>query len=30
VHVYLTDLAAFLPNKPVANREMEKVLGMVN
>jgi len=30
VHVYLTDLAAFLPNEPVANRDIEKVLGMVN
>ncbi len=28
--VYITDLAAFLPNDPVANDQMEQVLGMVN
>jgi len=28
--VYITDLAAFLPNAPVANDQMEQVLGMVN
>jgi 3-oxoacyl-[acyl-carrier-protein] synthase-3 len=28
--VFITDLAAFLPNEPVANEEMEKILGMVN
>ena len=27
--VYITDLAAFLPNEPVSNDEMEKVLGAV-
>ncbi|HEV2110919.1 MAG TPA: beta-ketoacyl-ACP synthase III [Gammaproteobacteria bacterium] len=27
---YITKLAAFLPNKPVGNDEMETVLGMVN
>jgi len=28
--VYITDLAAFLPNAPVANDQMEQILGMVN
>jgi 3-oxoacyl-[acyl-carrier-protein] synthase-3 len=28
--VYITDLAAFLPNEPVSNDQMEQVLGMVN
>ncbi len=28
--VYITDLAAFLPNAPVSNEEMEQILGMVN
>lgn len=28
--VYITDFAAFLPNEPVVNEEMEKVLGMAN
>jgi len=28
--VYATDFAAFLPNKPVPNEEMEQVLGLVN
>ena len=28
--VYITDLAAFLPNDPVANDQMEAILGMVN
>lgn len=27
---FITDLAAFLPNDPVANEEMEQILGMVN
>jgi len=26
---YITDLASFLPNKPVANQEMEAILGLV-
>lgn len=30
MNVYITDLAAFLPNQPVAGRDMEKVLGMAN
>ncbi|MEZ4601654.1 MAG: beta-ketoacyl-ACP synthase III [Syntrophotaleaceae bacterium] len=28
--VYITDLAAFLPNAPISNEQMEQVLGMVN
>lgn len=28
--VYITDMATFLPNPPVANEQMEKILGMVN
>lgn len=28
--VYITDVASFLPNAPVANDQMEKSLGMVN
>jgi 3-oxoacyl-[acyl-carrier-protein] synthase III len=28
--VYITDMASFLPNEPVANDQMEKLLGMVN
>ncbi len=28
--VYITDVAAFLPNAPVANEQMEELLGMVN
>lgn len=28
--VYITDLAIFLPNAPVANEQMEEILGMVN
>lgn len=28
--VYITDMAAFLPNKPVDNQQMEEVLGMIN
>jgi 3-oxoacyl-[acyl-carrier-protein] synthase III len=28
--VFITDIAAFLPNDPVSNDEMEKCLGMVN
>jgi len=28
--VYINDLAAFLPNQPVGNDQMEEVLGMVN
>ena len=27
--VYITDMSAFLPNKPVSNEEMDKVLGVV-
>lgn len=27
--VYITDLAAFLPNKPISNEEMDKILGEV-
>jgi 3-oxoacyl-[acyl-carrier-protein] synthase-3 len=27
--VYITDMAAFLPNKPVSNEEMDKILGVV-
>jgi 3-oxoacyl-[acyl-carrier-protein] synthase-3 len=30
MNVYITDLAAFLPNKPVDNQNIEKVLGMVH
>ena len=30
MNVYITDLATFLPNAPVSNQDMEKVLGMVN
>jgi 3-oxoacyl-[acyl-carrier-protein] synthase III len=28
--VYITDVAAFLPNDPVSNEEMDNVLGLVN
>ena len=28
--VYITDIAAFLPNAPVGNAQMEEILGMVN
>ena len=28
--VYITDLACFLPNDPISNEEMERMLGMVN
>ncbi len=28
--VYITDLAAFLPNDPVSNDQVEQILGMVN
>ena len=28
--VYITDIAAFLPNNPVSNEDMEKVLGVVS
>jgi len=28
--VYITDLSAFLPNKPVSNDEMEKIIGTVD
>ena len=28
--VYINDLATFMPNQPIANDQMEKVLGMVN
>ncbi|MBA4389750.1 MAG: hypothetical protein C0399_02280 [Syntrophus sp. (in: bacteria)] len=28
-NVYITDLAAFLPNKPVSNDEIDKILGVV-
>jgi len=28
--VYITDLATFLPNKPISNEQMEGVLGLVN
>ena len=28
--VYITDLATFLPNQPVANEQMEGILGLVN
>ncbi|MEN8143169.1 MAG: beta-ketoacyl-ACP synthase III [Thermodesulfobacteriota bacterium] len=30
MEVYINDIAAFLPNGPVANDEMETVLGMIN
>ncbi len=30
MEAYITDLAAFLPNAPVSNEQMEKILGMVN
>jgi len=30
MEVYITDIAAFFPNSPVENEEMEKVLGLVN
>lgn len=30
MNVFITDLAAFLPNDPVSNEQMEAVLGMVN
>lgn len=29
-HVYINDIAAFLPNEPVSNDEMEQVLGCIN
>ena len=29
-NAYITDLASFLPNAPVANDDIEKVLGQVN
>jgi 3-oxoacyl-[acyl-carrier-protein] synthase-3 len=29
-HAYITDLASFLPNAPVGNDDIEKVLGQVN
>ena len=28
--VFITDFGAFLPNAPVSNEQMEKILGMVN
>ncbi len=28
--VFITDLATFLPNKPISNQQMEEILGMVN
>lgn len=28
--VYITDLATFLPNQPIANEQMEEILGLVN
>ena len=28
--VYITDLAAYLPNEPIGNEQMEEILGMVN
>ena len=28
--VYITDLSAFLPNKPVSNEEIEKIIGAVD
>lgn len=30
MNVYITDIATFMPNGPVSNAEMEKVLGMIN
>ena len=30
MEVYINDIAAFFPNEPVSNDEMEKVLGMIN
>jgi 3-oxoacyl-[acyl-carrier-protein] synthase-3 len=30
MNVFITDLAAFLPNDPVSNEQMEEILGMVN
>lgn len=30
MQVYITDIAAFLPNGPIANEEMEGVLGLIN
>ncbi len=30
MNAYITDIAAFLPNEPVNNQNIEKVLGMVN
>lgn len=30
MEVYITDIAAFLPNGPVGNEEMEGVLGLIN
>jgi len=30
MNVYITDMAAFLPNKPIDNQNIEKVLGMVH
>ncbi|MBU0482883.1 MAG: beta-ketoacyl-ACP synthase III [Proteobacteria bacterium] len=30
MNAYITDIASFLPNDPVDNDEMEKILGMVN
>ncbi len=30
MNAYITDIASFLPNQPVSNDEMEKVLGMIN
>lgn len=30
MQVYITDIAAFLPNGPIGNEEMEGVLGLVN
>ena len=30
MNAYITDISSFLPNQPVSNDEMEKVLGMIN
>lgn len=30
MNVYITDIAAYLPNAPVSNEQMEEILGMVN
>lgn len=30
MNAYITDIATFMPNEPVSNEEMEKVLGMVH